>query len=92
MENENYNAKCSKCGYIYEADENSEQCECPLCKNIDDRKKSNELFKETFKDYFPKKLSKPKLLINTLLFGVSFIVFILLLYFVITLIINLTSG
>lgn len=91
MENENYNAKCSKCGYIYEADENKDECECPLCKNKDDRNKANELFKETFKDYFPKKISKPKLILNAIIFGVSLVVFIALLHFIISLITNLTT-
>ena len=92
MEKENYNAKCLKCGYIFEADENESETNCPLCDFKMPVKEAMDSFKEKFKDYFPEKKSRKKLLLEILVFGLSLAAFIFLLHFVISLIVNLTSG
>lgn len=92
METENYNAKCIKCGYIFEADEESRETACPLCGSKMPTEEAMKGFREKFKNYFPEKRSKKKLFLDILAFGISLAVFIFLLQFIINLIINLTSG
>lgn len=91
MENENYNAKCSKCGYIFEADLNEKEVKCPLCSELNDTEKSSGLFKETFKDYRPKRKTTLRMAIDLAIFGVSLAALIFVLYFVISLIIGLAN-
>ena len=92
MDNENYNAKCLKCGYIFEADENEAETVCPLCDNKMPTKEAMQSFKEKFKSYFPEKRSKKRLVIDFLIFGAALVAFIILLNFVISLITTLTSA
>lgn len=92
MEETNYNAKCSKCGYIYEADLIENECACPLCGNSDNTQEAEKLFKETFKDYFPEKKSTKRIILDFIIFGAAFIAFIAILYFLICLILGLTQG
>ncbi len=91
MDNTKYNAKCVKCGYIFEADESKDENECPLCKNVNNTKEAMDGFKEKFKDYIPEKKSKRRVVLDIFLFTGGLIAFILLLYFVITLITDLTA-
>ncbi len=91
MEKTDYNAKCLKCGYIFEADLNEDETICPLCKNKMPTAEAAKSFSEKFKDYFPEKKSKKRLILDFLIFGAALIVFIILLHFVISLIIGLTS-
>jgi preprotein translocase SecE subunit len=92
MEKENYNAKCLKCGYIFEADENESEINCPLCDHKMPAKEAMDSFKEKFKVYFPEKKSKKRILLEVIVFALSLSVFVFLLHFVISLIIELTSG
>lgn len=92
MENEKYNAKCLKCGYIFETDENNDEAVCPLCEHKMPAKEAMDSFREKFKNYFPEKKSKRKILFEVIAFTLSLAAFIFLLHFVISLIIELTSG
>lgn len=92
MKNEKYNAKCIKCGYIYEADETSEKSECPLCGNLNPTKEAMDGFREKFKDYFPEKKSKGRAFLDILLLTGAFIAFIVVLYILIAYIAGLASA
>lgn len=92
MDNTNYNAKCLKCGYIFEADENGEKAVCPLCGEENDLNKSMESFKEKFKDYKPaKKKTTLRMILDLVVFGLSLCALIIVLFFVVTLIVTLVN-
>lgn len=91
MDNTNYNAKCLKCGYIYEADESESTSKCPLCENTNSTKEAMAGFKEQFKDYFPEKRSRKKVVKDIIVFTAALFAFIILLYFVVSLITTLTN-
>ena len=91
MEEQNYNAKCTKCGYIFEADESKDKIECPLCGTINNTKEAMAGFKEKFKDYFPEKKSKKRTIIDLLLIGAAFAAFIVVLYLLVGLILGVAN-
>lgn len=87
------NAKCLKCGYTFEADLNSEKCTCPLCSNEFNTKDVAESFIKSCENLQPateaNKGSPLKMLGQWALFGVSFVAFIVILYFIISFIVSL---
>ncbi|MCH5304571.1 MAG: hypothetical protein J1E41_06880 [Ruminococcus sp.] len=82
-----YNAKCLKCGYIFDADEKVEKCTCPLCGEEISTKEAMDSFKEKFKEYFTEKRSTRKMILDLVVFGLSFCAFIIILYFIISFIV-----
>ena len=91
MEEQNYKAKCVKCGYIFEADESKTENKCPLCGTLNDTKEATSGFKEKFKDYLPEKKSKKRTIIDLLLIGAAFAAFIIVLYLLVGLILGVAN-
>lgn len=91
MENTNYNAKCVKCGYIFEADESADKTVCPLCSQEMETVKAMEGFTENFKDYKPKKRTTLRMIIDLAVFGLSLCALIIVLYFLISYIVALAG-
>lgn len=87
MENTDYNAKCAKCGYIFEADKSSDKCSCPLCGEENDTKQALSRFEEKFKDYMPKKRTTLRMVLDLVIFGLSFSALIFIIYFLVSFII-----
>jgi hypothetical protein len=87
---EEYNVKCSKCGYIFFDDSDSGECTCPLCQGTTGRKAAEEAYKAVEENYYKKKKrSNKRIAVDMIIFGFSFAAFVLLMYFLISLIIAL---
>ncbi|MGN1130957.1 MAG: hypothetical protein ACI4Q8_06340 [Ruminococcus sp.] len=82
--------KCTECGYVFEGDIDVENSTCPLCSRKYNTKSALEYYKQTnnSKDNAPKKVSKHKKVWDWIITGVSFIGFIIILYFIISYIVN----
>ncbi len=88
MDSTNYNAKCLKCGYIFEADDEKEKAVCPLCGEENNKTEALNAFDEKFKDYKPKKKTTLRMAADLAIFGISLCALIFVLYFLVTLIIS----
>lgn len=82
-----YNAKCTKCGYIFDTDEKSEKCTCPLCNEEILTKEATDNFNDNLKPDFTEKRSTGKIILDFIIFGISFCAFIFILYFLISFIV-----
>lgn len=85
---EEYNVKCSKCGYIFLDNDNTEKCVCPLCSGETDRKAAEEGFKQVEIEFSEKKKrTGRKMALDMLVLGLSFAGFVFVLYFLISIIV-----
>ncbi|MDD6848060.1 MAG: hypothetical protein PUD53_04705 [Oscillospiraceae bacterium] len=85
------NMKCTECGYVFEGDTEVEKNICPLCSREYNTEKALEYYRQTNKkpkSDTTKKASPYKRVLDWVIFGLSFVAFIVILYFIINYIVN----
>ena len=82
--------KCTECGYVFEGDTDVENGTCPLCARKYNTQSALEYYRQNnnSENKAPKKVSKHKKIWDWIITGVSFIAFIIILYFIISYIVN----
>lgn len=84
---EEYNVKCTKCGYIFLDETEGDKCVCPLCENECDRNEAELAYKEVEQNFITKqKKTKRSMIVNMLTLGLSFTAFVIIIYFLIAII------
>lgn len=85
------NMKCTECGYVFEGDTEVKKNICPLCSREYNTEKALEYYRQTnkkSKSDTTKKASPYKRVLDWVIFGLSFVAFIVILYFIINYIVN----
>ncbi len=85
---EEYNVKCTKCGYIFNDTSDSDKCVCPLCSTECDKKDAEQGFHEVELNFQKKqKRTTKKMILDMVVLGLSFSAFVFVLYFLISIIV-----
>ncbi|MBQ5398115.1 MAG: hypothetical protein IIU14_01620 [Ruminococcus sp.] len=88
---EEYNVKCTKCGYIFFDNGEEEKCVCPLCSEECDREEAEKGFREVENGFIQKqKRTTKRMILDMLVLGLSFSAFVIIMYFLVTVIV--TAG
>ena len=83
--------KCTECGYVFEGDTEVKNNTCPLCSREYNTEKALEYYRKTNSKSNTnnhKKTSPYKRVLDWVIFGLSFVAFIVILYFIINYIVN----